>query len=278
MIVLQYIITEVMTMSSSLQQMAAASLEGASSSDGASTQQPQKNKNTNTTNNNTFESCFSAGLDLSEFAQNNSGSNSNIPQHTIVAASAELAQQKLNNVAHRKNEEREEVILERRAADIVSAAKQNSNTSIDDTLGNVIPRATNPHNKTASSISTAYDTIDIMEDQQTVQEDGRSRDDNFVQFQDSSHTNEFLSCLVSNHKIEDEEGRFISHKSRMTKKKQQMQHKKKSLGISGSGSGSRASSGMAHSRRQEKKHHTKIKSTPGSGRKGVAKKSRKSKY
>ena len=263
-----------MTVSSSLQQMAAASLVGVSS-DGASTQQHQKNNN-----NNTFESCFSAGLDLSEFAQSNNGSNSNVPQHTIVSASAKLAQQKLNNVARRNNEEREEVILERRAADIVSAAKQNiSNTSIDDTLGNVIPRAINPHNKTASSISSTYDNIDTMEEEQNIQQvDVRSRDDNFVQFQDSSHTNEFLSCLVSNHKIEDEEGRFISHKSRMTKKKQQMQHKKKSLGISGSGSGSRASSGMAQSRRQEKKHHTKIKSTPGSGRKGVAKKSRKSKY
>ena len=80
-----------MTMSSSsLQQMAA----GGVSSDGASTQLPQKNNNTNTNNNNTntFESCFSAGLDLSEFSQSNSGSNSNVPQHTIVAASAELAQ------------------------------------------------------------------------------------------------------------------------------------------------------------------------------------------
>jgi len=255
-------------MSSSLQRMAAATL--GVSSDGAST---QKN-NTTSNNTNTFESCFSAGLDLSEFAQSTDNINSNVPQHTIVAASAELAQQKLNNVVRRKNEEREELMLERRAADIVSAAKQN--TSIDDTLGNVIPRAINPHNnKSASSISTAYDTIDTMEDEQNIQEDGKSRDDNFVQFQDSSHTNEFLSCLVSNHKIEDEEGRFISHKSRMTKKKQQIQ-KKKSLGISGSGS--IASSSMAHSRRQEKKHHAKVKNTPGSGKKGVAKKSRKSKY
>ena len=265
-------------MSSSLQQMAAASLvrvssDGASSS---STQQLQKNSNTNTIN--TFESCFSAGLDLSEFAQSNSDSNSNIPQHTIVAASAELAQQKLNNVARRNNEEREEVMLERRAVDIVSAAKLSSATSIDDTLGNVIPRAINPHNKTASStISTAYDNIDTMEEQNIQQVDGRSRDDNFVQFQDSSHKNEFLSCLVSNHKIEDEEGRFISHKSRITKKKQQqqIQHKKKSLGISGSGS--RSGGGMAHSRRHVSSH-TKIKNTPGSSRKGVAKKSRKSKY
>jgi len=260
-----------MTMSSSLQQMAAATL--GVSSDGAST---QKN-NTTSNNTNTFESCFSAGLDLSEFAQSTDNINRNVPQHTIVAASAELAQQKLNNAARRNNEEREEVMLERRAADIVSAAKQSSTISIDDTLGNVIPRAINPHNKTASSISTAYDNIDTMEEEQNIKQvDGRSRDDNFVQFQDSSHTNEFLSCLVSNHKIEDEEGRFISHKSRMTKKKQQIQ-KKNSLD-SISGSGSRASSSMAHSRRQEKKHHTKIKNTPGSGRKGVAKKSRKSKY
>lgn len=258
-------------MSSNLQQMAAASL--GVSSVGAST---QKNNNTNTNNNSTFESCFSAGLDLSEFAQGNSGSKNNVHQHTIVAASAELAQQKLNNVARRKNEEREEVMLERRAADIVSAAKQSSNT--DDTLGNVIPRAFNPNNKTASSISTAYDdTIDTMEEEQNIQqEDGRGRDDNFVQFQDSSHTNEFLSCLVSNHKIEDAEGRFISHKSRVKKKQQQqMQHKKKSLGISGSGN--RSGSGMAHSRRHVSSH-TKMKNTPGSGRKGVAKKSRKSKY
>ena len=265
-------------MSSSLQQMAAASLERVSS-DGASsssTQQLQKNSNTNTTN--TFESCFSAGLDLSEFAQSNSGSNSNIPQHTIVAASAELAQQKLNNVARRNNEEREEVMLERRAADIVSAVKQSSATSIDDTLGNVIPRAINPHNKTASSTisTTAYDTIETMEEEQNIRQvDGRGRDDNFVQFQDSSHTNEFLSCLVSNHKTEDEEGRFISQKSRMTKKKQQ-QHKKKSLGISGCGSRT-SGGGMAHSRRHVSSH-TKIKNTPGSSRKGVAKKSRKSKY
>jgi len=262
-------------MSSSLQRMAAATL--GVSSDGAST---QKN-NTTSNNTNTFESCFSAGLDLSEFAQSTDNVNRNVPQHTIVAASAELAQQKLNNVARRNNEEREEVLLERRAADIVSAAKQSiSNTSIDDTLGNVIPRAVNPHNKTASTIATAYDdTIDTIEEEQNIQqEDGRGRDDNFVQFQDSSHTNEFLSCLVSNHKIEDEEGRFISHKSRIVKKKQQqqIQHKKKSLGISGSGS--IASSSMAHSRRQEKKHHAKVKNTPGSGKKGVAKKSRKSKY
>ena len=166
-------------------------------------------------------------------------------------------------------------MLERRASDIVSAAKQSSATTIDDTLGNVIPRAVNPHNKTASSISTAHDTIDTMEEEQNIQqEDGRGRDDNFVQFQDSSHTNEFLSCLVSNHKIEGEEGRFISHKSRITKKKTQQQ-KKKSLGISGSRS--RTSSGMAHSRRHVSSH-TKIKNAPGSSRKGAAKKSRKSKY
>ena len=141
-------------------------------------------------------------------------------------------------------------------------------------MGNVIPRAINPHNEKNTNVDNSWDHI--MNSSSSIDDEiiikGRSRDDNFVQFQDSHGAgNEFLSCLVSNHKVEGDEGRIgSSHRARMTKKKQQqqqlLQKKKMSPGTTG------------------RQHHTiankKMSSASGgSSRKVFAKKkSRKSKY
>lgn len=220
-----------------------------------------------------FESCFSAGLDLSEFATTNSSNNSN---NIIVAASAGLAQQKRNAVEQQTREDKAEIVLEQRVANVIDATtKQHdsatTNNSIHDQLGNVIPRAINPHNEKSTNVDNSWDHH--MNNSSSIDDEiikGRSRDDNFVQFQDSHGAgNEFLSCLVSNHKVEGEEGRIgSSHRARMTKKKQQqlLQKKKMSPGTTG------------------RQHHTiaSKKMSPasgGSGRKVFAKKkSRKSKY
>jgi hypothetical protein len=175
-----------------------------------------------------FESCFSTGLDLSEFAATNNSNSSNM----IVAASADLAQQKRNAVEQQNREEKAEIILEQRVANVIDATKHNSatnNYSIHDQLGNVIPRAINPHNEAAKANHDNWDDIMNSSDDDDAIIKGRSREDNFVQFQDSNGAgHEFLSCLVSNHKVEGEEGRISSsHKARMTKKKQQQLHKKK---------------------------------------------------
>ena len=187
-----------------------------------------------------------------------------------------MAQQKRNAVEQQTREEKAELVLEQRVANVIDATtKQHdsatTNNSIHDQLGNVIPRAINPHNEK----STNDNSWDHMNSNSSSIDDeiiikGRSRDDNFVQFQDSHGAgNEFLSCLVSNHKVEGDEGRIgSSHRARMTKKKQQqlLQKKKMSPGTTG------------------RQHHTiaSKKMSPasgGSGRKVFAKKkSRKSKY
>ena len=247
---------------------------------------PQPSKPTPCTNNDassatkknnakhSFESCFSAGLDLSEFATANSSNNNS--NNIIVAASADLAQQKRNAVEQQSREEKAEIVLEQRVANVIDATtKQHdsatTNNSIHDQLGNVIPRAINPHNEKSTNVDNSWDHH--MNNSSSIDDEiikGRSRDDNFVQFQDSHGAgNEFLSCLVSNHKVEGEEGRIgSSHRARMTKKKQQqlLQKKKVSPGSTG------------------RQHHTiaskKMRSASGgSSRKVFAKKkSRKSKY
>ena len=250
---------------------------------------PQPSKPTPCTNNDassatkknnakySFESCFSAGLDLSEFATTNTNSSNNNSNNIIVAASAGLAQLKRNAVEQQTREEKAEIVLEQRVANVIDATtKQHNsattNNSIHDQLGNVIPRAINPHNEKSPNVDNSWDHMNSSSsiDDEIIK--GRSRDDNFVQFQDSHGAgNEFLSCLVSNHKVEGEEGRIgSSHRARMTKKKQQqqlLQKKKMSPGSTG------------------RQHHTTIASkkmssaSGGSGRKVFAKKkSRKSKY
>lgn len=165
----------------------------------------------------------------------------------MVAASADLAQRKMNAAARRNREEKEEAALERRVADVVDSAKSSLACS-NDHLGSVVPRALHPKN-------SANDWM------------GKERDDNFVQFQDSAvGNNGFLSSLVSSH---ESEGQLetMSHKSRTLLKNKNLSRKQQKL------SSSSSSSRGVSSRRQVK--HSNMAS---SGGKKVAKKSRKSKY
>lgn len=187
---------------------------------------------------NSFESCFSGGLDLTEFA---SSGSSSMP----IAASAELAQRKMDAAERRHREDKEEAALERRVAEVADLAKNAPCSS--ETLGSVVPRAMNPNNASREEAM------------------GSGRNDNFIQFQDSAvGNNGFLSSLVSNHKSEGKQG-IISHKSRaLLKNKNQL--KKQQLKSGGS------SRGISTIRRQAKQH-----SGTSAGRK-VTKKSRKSKF
>ena len=246
---------------SSLQQRAASktcsnSTAAANAEDGSTTTS-QKNEYHN--RHTTFESCFSNGLDLSEFATTRNNNN------MIVSASAELAQSKQKAVARRNIEEKAEYELERRVATVVEDASKYSAGSCNDRLGDVVPRAVNPNNNIATN---EYEYHNEYNDNN--KEEGRVREDNFVQFQDGTsdnNKNEFLSCLISNHKVEQTEGRIsTSHKSRIIKKKN-LQNNKKLLFGSSSGGGDR----RPHSKK-------KMASGGSSSRKVVGKKSRKSKY
>ena len=243
-----------MAMSSSLQQRAVG--KTCSNSTAAAEDVSTSTEKNDNHKRHSFESCFSAGLDLSEFATT---SNNNI----IVSASAELAQSKQKAVARRNIEEKAEYELERRVANVLDATKYSTDSCNDHRLGDVVPRAVNPNNNILATNEYEYHN-----EYDSTKEVGRGREDNFVQFQDgtSDNKNEFLSCLISNHKVEQTEGRIsTSHKSRMTKKKN-MQNNKNSLFGSSSGGG---------------RQHSKKKMTSGgstTSRKVVSKKSRKSKY
>ena len=247
---------------SSLQQRAASktcsnSTAAANAEDGSTTIS-QKNDNDN--RHTTFESCFSAGLDLSEFATTNNNNN------MIISASAELAQSKQKAVERRNIEEKAEYELERRVANVVDTFS--SADSCNDRLGDVVPRAVNPNNNILAT-TNEYEYHNEYNDNN--QQEERCREDNFVQFQDSTsdnNKNEFLSCLISNHKVEQMEGRIsTSHKSRITKKKNLQNNKLLFSNSSGGGGGG----GRQHSKK-------KMTSGGSSSRKVVGKKSRKSKY
>lgn len=240
-----------MAMSSLQQRAVGKTCSNSTAAEDASTP-TQKNNNHKI---HSFESCFSAGLDLSEFATT---SNNNM----IVPASAELAQSKIKAVARRNIEEKAEYELERRVANVVDAKKYSAG-SCNDRLGDVVPRAVNPNNN-------ILETNEYHNEYDNNREVGRGREDNFVQFQDGTsdnNKNEFLSCLISNHKVEETEGRIsTSHKSRITKRKNLQ--KNKLLFSSSSGGG----------RKQHSKKKMCSGGSIGSSRKVVGKKSRKSKY
>ena len=199
-----------------------------------------------------FETCFSAGLDLTEF----SGGGGGVAVH---CASADLAQQKAKDCARRSREEKAEAELEQRVAAVVHAASnaRNTDASSNDNpmaLGGVIhiPRALHPHNNTKND--------EIL---------GNDRDNNFIQFQnDASISGGLLSSLVSDHKREERLG-TISHKSR------QLLNQRKISSARSSSVGSSGGGGIS-SRRQVVKSLAKPKSPVG--KTTVAKKPRKYKY
>ena len=196
-----------------------------------------------------FETCFSAGLDLTEFS---GGGGGGVAVH---CASADLAQQKAKDCARRSREEKAEAELEQRVAAVVHTASNLRNTdasSNDNPMalgGDIhIPRALHPKNATKDEIL------------------GNDRDNNFIQFQnDASSSGGLLSSLVSDHKREELRG-TISHKSR------QLMNQRK---ISTARSSSVGSSGIS-TRRQVAKSSAKAKSPVG--KTTVAKKPRKYKY
>jgi hypothetical protein len=153
----------------------------------ASSTQPTNNKNA--TN---IEACFSTGLDLSDFGDNNSQSSATVNN---ISASAALAKIKSDAAARIRREEQEEAALERRVAAvdkvIVPANNDNSNTDSKD----IIPRALHPNSQSSSMA-------------------GEDRNTNFIQFQTAggNNDNNFLSSLVTTHKTE---GLEISNKSRL---------------------------------------------------------------
>ena len=150
----------------------------------SSSTQPTNNKNA--TN---IEACFSTGLDLSDFGDNNQSSAT-----VNISASAALAKIKSDAAARIRREEQEEAALERRVAavdKVILPANYGSNT---DSKEDVIPRALHPNSQSSSMA-------------------GEDRDNNFIQFQTAGgNDNNFLSSLVTTHKTE---GREISNKSRL---------------------------------------------------------------
>jgi hypothetical protein len=214
-----------------------------------------------------FETCFSAGLDLTDFfPDDNDGGDRcdnnadliNRRPRTAVSSSAALAQKEVSVALSRRNkEEREEAAFERRVADVVDAAKSKSPTKGNNDVGVVIPTAPHPNN-----------TKDGMT--------GGDRDDNFLKFHCTSLggiNNGFLSSLVvSNHKSEmGKQGGVMSHKSRTTlhrNNSQSKKHRNKSLPFPST------SSTVGVTRRQQKGNVDSTKT----GKAGAAKKSRVSKY
>ena len=203
-----------------------------------------------------FETCFSAGLDLTEFSGGGGGGVGGVAVH---CASADLAQQKAKDCARRNREENAEAELEQRVAAVAHAASKSFSTDATSSgnpmaLGGDIhiPRALHPKNATKDEML------------------GNDRDNNFIQFQnDASSSGGLLSSLVSDHKREELRG-TISHKSRQLMNQRKISSSTSySVDISGGGGG-------ISTRRQVAKSSAKAKSPVG--KTTVAKKPRKSKY
>lgn len=237
----------------------------------------------------TFESCFSAGLDLSEL---NGSSRSNIDGDNPprAAASAILLEEKRREAMHRQLEEREEIKLERRMNEVADAVRYSSAAERHEQLGNVVPRALHPaasNHESATGVESTADgaeaeglaeggcpwyNSDVTIDKPPADTNptGGGREDNFVQFRDfdngSSNTNGFLSSLVSNHRTEE---RVTSHRSRALLKN----HAKSTKGRL------QFAGGVAsQSQRQQQQQGKHSKGRCRVSGKNVAKKSRKSKY
>ncbi len=185
-----------------------------------------------------FETSFSAGLDLTEFG---GGGGDGVQVHS---ASADLALRKANDAARWNREDKAEADLEQRVVDVVHAAKKSLRAEC--TAQDVdVPLAVHPNNTKNMNL-------------------GYNRDDNYVQFQnDASIGGGFLSCLVSNHKKE-EQLEAISYKSR-----QLMNQRKMVNSVARSGCGGVSS--QRHLTKSSKPNHSVGKTV-------MAKKSRKTKY
>ena len=157
----------------------------------APTQPNNTHTNTNYTTN--IEACFSTGLDLSDFGGNIIASPTSAA-NTAPSASAALAKIKSDAAARIRREEQEEAALERRVAAVDILVPSRHNESNNDSTDAIMPRALHQNSQPSSMA-------------------GEERDNNFIQFQQTSGGNcDFLSSLVTTHKSE---GREISNKSRM---------------------------------------------------------------
>mmetsp|Transcript_28919 Transcript_28919/g.61916 ORF Transcript_28919/g.61916 Transcript_28919/m.61916 type:complete len:219 (+) Transcript_28919:65-721(+) len=149
-------------------------------------QQASKGQSTNTDKKtNTFESCFSSGLNLTELAGTDSVSRKDSDYALNPSAAAELAQLKMNDAERIKKEAKEEADLERRVAGVISSSKIVADSNMGDEMLNVDLRASNPHSRGhAAGVA--------------------SRENNFLQFQTASMgtDNGFLSSLVQSHESE----------------------------------------------------------------------------
>ncbi|KAL3792216.1 hypothetical protein ACHAW5_004091 [Stephanodiscus triporus] len=215
---------------------------------------------------NSFETCFSAGLDLTDFPDGNDGAdhgdnNADLihgrPSTTVSFSAAALAQKEVNvALSRRYREEREEATLERRVADVVVAAKSKSSSKGHDNVGHLIPKAPHPNNTKDGRM-------------------GEDRDDNFIKFHGASFGgigNGFLSSVVSNHKSEVvKQGGAMSHKSRTTLCRNNGRSKKNK---NKSGSLTLTSWTVGSTRRQQAGNMNSNKT----GKVAAAKKSRTSKY
>ena len=216
---------------------------------------------------NSFETCFSAGLDLTDFFPDDNDGGDRCDDiadlvlrrpRTAVSSAAALAPKEVSVALSRRNrEEREEAAFERRVADVVDAAKLKSPTKDNNDVGVVIPTAPHPNNTEDGMI-------------------GGDRDDNFVKFHRTSLrgiNNGFLSSLlVSNHKSDmGKHGGAMSHKSRTMlhrNNSQSKKHRYKSLSFPST------SSTVCGTRQQRKGNVNSIKIRKA----GAAKMSRVSKY
>jgi hypothetical protein len=215
--------------------------------------QPNSNTHNNTTN---IETCFSTGLDLSDFGGNINTSSTFAAANPATSASAALAKIKSDAAARIRREEQEEAALERRVAAVdvlVPARRLDHDGSNNDSKDAIMPRALHPNSQPSSMA-------------------GEERDNNFIQFQQTAAGNgDFLSSLVTTHKTE---GRDISNKSRMMLKSNSSKGKvKPGQRIISSGGGGGASGGVSSRRSRHTNNSVKQKASG----KSVVKKSFKSK-
>lgn len=203
-----------------------------------------------------FETYFSAGLDLTEFRDDIDGGEGD--HSTTVTSSAAFAQEQVNvSLSRRNREEMEEAKLERRVADVVDASRLKSSTNENDDVSIVVPKALHPNKS----------------------DDGRmgvDRNDNFLKFRGAScgvNNNHFLSSLVvSNYKSEVGGGTLaMSNKTRRSLYRNSSQSKTHSKKL---GSDPAASSNVGAMRRHQV---GKLNSTK-SRKIAAVKKSRMSKY
>ena len=153
------------------------------------TQQPKRNS---------FESCFSSGLDLSELSGNGSSVDRGNGGHGARSASELLVEQRAREAVRKRAEDAADEDMDRRVRRVVDFTTLPRG---ENDVKFVLPRAKRPQREQSAVAA------------------GSSRDDNFVRLKSSGRPggdDDFLASLVVS-SSKNGGGRGISHKSRQLK-------------------------------------------------------------